>query len=142
MGQVDARLADSSCASSRDCAFSCACGDDACLLKCAAAGPSIKALPLANCITTNCESGLKAAARPDCSASACQDSCECSYVKCSDQVDACLADSSCASSQDCAFSCACGDDACLLKCAAASPSIKALPLANCITTNCETAVSV
>merc|ERR1711972_615936 len=75
--------------------------------------------------------------RPDCSAAACEANCECSYVKCSDEVDACLAAPNCASSQDCAFACACGDGACLLKCAASSPSIKALPLAKCITSNCD-----
>merc|ERR1712226_1735972 len=62
---------------------------------------------------------LAAADRPDCSSASCQANCECSYVKCSDQVDACLAAPNCASSQDCAFACPCGDGACLLKCAAA-----------------------
>merc|ERR1711976_284148 len=105
---------------------------------CAAASPSLKALPLAKCITDKC-STLDAAARPDCSAAACSDSCTCSYTACSDEVDACLAQPNCASSQDCAFACACDDDACLLKCAAASPSIKALPLAKCITDKCSSA---
>merc|ERR1711862_369154 len=67
---------------------------------------------------------LGAADRPDCSQAACQANCECSYVKCSDQVDACLAAPNCASSQDCAFACPCGDGSCLLKCAASSPSIR------------------
>merc|ERR1712107_331558 len=43
---------------------------------------------------------LSAGDRPDCSQAACQANCECSYVKCSDQVDACLAAPNCASSQD------------------------------------------
>merc|ERR1712151_656646 len=81
--------------------------------------------------------GVAAEARPDCSGAACSASCECSYTSCSDEVDACLADSKCASSQDCAFGCACNDDACLLKCAASSPSLKALPLAKCITSKCN-----
>merc|ERR1712048_1481677 len=38
---------------------------------------------------------LGAADRPDCSQAACQANCECSYVKCSDQVDACLAAPNC-----------------------------------------------
>jgi len=53
--------------------------------------------------------GLKTADRPDCSQAACEANCECSYQKCSDQVDACLAAPNCASSQDCAFACPCGD---------------------------------
>merc|ERR1711862_1043034 len=85
---------------------------------------------------------LTAADRPDCSQAACEANCECSYVKCSDEVDACLAAPNCASSQDCAFACPCGDGACLLKCAASSPSVKALPLAKCITSNCDNSVSV
>jgi len=85
---------------------------------------------------------LKAADRPDCSAAACQANCECSYVKCSDEVDACLAVDACAASQDCAFACPCGDGACLLKCAAQSPSLKALTLAKCITANCDASVVV
>merc|ERR1712183_77551 len=85
---------------------------------------------------------LSAADRPDCSAAACQANCECSYVKCSDQVDACLAVDACAASQDCAFDCPCGDGSCLLKCAAQSPSLKALTLAKCITSNCDASVMV
>merc|ERR1712107_460299 len=85
---------------------------------------------------------LSAGDRPDCSQAACQANCECSYVKCSDQVDACLAAPNCASSQDCAFACPCGDGSCLLKCAASSPCIKALPLAKCITSNCDASVMV
>merc|ERR1712048_1205738 len=100
--EVDACLADDKCASSQDCAFGCACNDDACLLKCAASSPSLKALPLAKCITSKCGPDA-ATARPDCSGAACSASCECSYTSCSDEVDACLADDKCASSQDCAF---------------------------------------
>merc|ERR1711976_137906 len=104
--------------------------------KCAAQSPSLKALPLAKCITSKCNS-LAATGRPDCSGATCSSSCECSYTSCSDEVDACLADDKCAASQDCAFTCGCGDDACLLKCAAQSPSLKALPLAKCITSKCN-----
>merc|ERR1711937_208063 len=85
---------------------------------------------------------LASSDRPDCSQATCQANCECSYVKCSDQVDACLAAPNCASSQDCAFACPCGDGSCFLKCAASSPSIKALPLAKCITSNCDNSVMV
>merc|ERR1711982_70045 len=95
------------------------------------------------CLDVNtAKQSLMVTDRPDCSAAACQANCECSYVKCSDQVDACLAAPNCASSQDCAFACACGDGACLLKCAASSPSVKALPLAKCITSNCDASVMV
>merc|ERR1712139_599950 len=34
---------------------------------------------------------LKDTPRPDCSTAACEANCECSYTKCSDEVDACLA---------------------------------------------------
>ena len=78
-------------------------------------------------IETNC---VAATDHPDCSGATCSSSCECSYSSCSDDVDAYLADEKCASSQDCAFTCECADEACILKCAAGSPSLKALPLAN------------
>merc|ERR1711982_174909 len=95
------------------------------------------------CLNVNTEKqSLKATDRPDCSQAACQANCECSYVKCSDQFDACLAAPNCASSQDCAFACPCGDGSCLLKCATSSPSINALPLAKCITSNCDASVMV
>merc|ERR1712003_315801 len=140
----DACLAVDACAASQDCAFACACGDGACLLKCAAQSPSLKALTLAKCITGNCDAAVavEATDRPDCSAAACEANCLCSYDKCSDEVDACLAVDACAASQDCAFACPCGDGSCLLKCAAKSPSLKALTLAKCITSNCDASVMV
>merc|ERR1712048_90517 len=115
----------------------CACGDGKCLLACAAKSPSLKALTLAKCITSNCDAAEQVQDRPDCSAAACEANCECSYQKCSDEVDACLAVDACAASQDCAFACACGDGKCLLACAAKSPSLKALTLAMCIASNCD-----
>merc|ERR1712048_118401 len=81
--------------------------------------------------------GLKATDLPDCSTATCPKNCQCGEDNCADETNACLAAPNCASSQDCAFACACGDDACLLKCAAASPSIKALPLAKCIISKCN-----
>merc|ERR1712232_957942 len=68
------------------------------------------------------------ASAPDCTQATCQSQCECSLDKCATEIDACLADATCAKSQDCAFACACSDNACLLKCAALSPSLKALPV--------------
>merc|ERR1711982_46543 len=102
--------------------------------KCAAANPSSKALPVATCVNSKCAS-LEAAA-VDCSGSACPSACACANDKCGDVIDACLADSACAAGQTCAFACACGDTACTLKCAAANPSSKALPVANCINSQC------
>merc|ERR1712043_87248 len=65
----------------------------------------------------------------DCSTAVCKTDCECANDKCASQIDTCLADATCAQGQDCAFACACGDDACALKCAKDSPSAKALPVA-------------
>ena len=50
----------------------------------------------------------------------CSSSCQCSYSSCSEDVDACLVDEECASSQDCVFTCGCADEACILKCTAGS----------------------
>merc|ERR1719191_1594814 len=85
-----------------------------------------------------CLLGLAAASGGvDCSKATCEKNCKCTNDKCASQVAACLGDSACAGSQDCALGCACGDDACILKCAASSPSAKALPLATCIKSNCN-----
>merc|ERR1712157_81440 len=78
----------------------------------------------------------QASAAVDCTKATCQDQCECSLDKCASEIDACLAVDNCASAQDCALGCACSDNACILKCAATSPSLKALPVAKCINANC------
>merc|ERR1712093_833632 len=78
----------------------------------------------------------------DCTKAACQKECECTLTKCKSQVDACLADATCAKAQGCALGCACGDKACSLKCAAANPSPKALPVALCINANCASDATV
>merc|ERR1711941_121565 len=73
----------------------------------------------------------------------CQEQRTCSLDKCASEIDACLAVPNCAASQDCALACACSDNACMLKCAAASPSVKALPVANCVNSQCgSTGVAV
>merc|ERR1711920_952065 len=106
------------------------------MFKCAASSPSIKALPVAKCINSKCGSASETAEAVDCSKAACQDQCECSLTQCASEIDACLAAPNCAASQDCALACACSDSACMLKCAASSPSIKALPVAKCINSKC------
>merc|ERR550537_433238 len=131
---INTCLADATCAKGQACALGCACSDTACNLKCAAATPSPKALPVATCINSNC-AGLKSEG-VDCSKSACPSQCECSLDKCADSINTCLADAQCAQGQACALTCACGDTACNLKCAAATPSPKALPVATCINSNC------
>merc|ERR1712185_154803 len=78
----------------------------------------------------------------DCTKATCQSQCECSLNKCADAIDACLAVDNCASSQDCALQCPCSDNACILKCAATSPSIKALPAAKCINSECSSTAKV
>merc|ERR1711871_1403207 len=120
------------------CALACPCSDNACILKCAASSPSIKALPAAKCINSECSSTkLSSAADIDCSKATCQEACTCSLDKCASEIDECMAVPNCASAQTCALACGCGDTACTLKCAAASPSIKALPAAKCINSNCN-----
>merc|ERR1712151_1425452 len=113
--EIDACLAAPNCASSQDCALACACGDNSCILKCAASSPSIKALPVAKCINATCDNSLKSKADVDCTKAACQADCECSLQQCASEIDACLAAPNCAASQDCALACACSDDACILK---------------------------
>merc|ERR1711862_411227 len=105
---VNACLADATCAAGQDCAFGCACGDTACNLKCATDAGSPLALPVATCVNSNCVS-VEAAASVDCTKSTCQSECKCALDKCADSINACLADSTCAAGQDCAFGCACGD---------------------------------
>merc|ERR1712217_889802 len=124
--------------------LACACGDKACALKCAAAKPSPKALPVALCINSKCASDMEVAAPQDidCSKATCQKDCECAKTNCADSVNACLADATCAKGQSCAFACACGDKACALKCAAANPSPKALPVALCINSKCASDMEV
>merc|ERR1711904_493814 len=126
--EIDACLADATCAKGQACAKACACGDTACSLKCVAANPSAKAAPVGKCIQDNCES-LKGV---DCSDDVCPSRCACANDKCSSEIDACLADATCAKGQACAKACACGDTACSLKCVAANPSAKAAPVGKCI----------
>jgi len=76
----------------------------------------------------------------DCTTAACPDQCQCGLDKCGDAINSCLADSTCAASQECALACACSDTACTLKCAASSPSAKALPVASCLNSNCASVV--
>merc|ERR1712032_907261 len=141
--EIDACMSAPNCASSQDCALACPCSDNACMLKCAASSPSIKALPVAKCVNSKCGSSsvaLKSKADIDCSTATCEEACTCSLDKCASQIDECLAAPNCASGQTCALGCACGDTACTLKCAASSPSIKALPVAKCINSNCNVAL--
>jgi len=132
-------LDDADCAKLRDCPMQCGCGDQACLLECAGRTSSPLATPLAECIQSQCHSNLlKTSARDvDCSASKCEDACQCSVDKCGDSIDACLADSECSKVQDCAMTCECGDDACMLGCAANSKSALAEPVAQCVASECH-----
>lgn len=96
------------------------------------------------CVNTHLvkESVLASAADVDCSTAACPGQCECGLDKCASAIDTCLADAKCASGQACAMACPCSDTACSLKCAAANPSTKALPVATCLNNNCATADQV
>merc|ERR1711862_75978 len=90
---------------------------------------------------TTCPS-FSSAADIDCTKATCQKDCECSLEQCASEIDACLAAPNCAASQDCALACPCDNDACILKCAASSPSIKALPVAKCINSKCDSSSTV
>merc|ERR1712085_92832 len=81
-------------------------------------------------------SELKTTADIDCTTAVCESQCTCSLDKCADEIASCLSETSCAKSQDCALACPCSDNACILKCAASHPSLKALPVAKCINSNC------
>jgi len=72
----------------------------------------------------------------DCTKAACQSQCECSLKSCSDPINACLADATCAKGQACAQACACSDTACMLNCATQAGSPLALPVATCINSKC------
>merc|ERR1711976_304975 len=98
----------------------------------------------AKCINSKCNVGaaLKSSADIDCSKATCKDACTCSLDECASEIDACMSAPNCASAQTCALACACGDTACTLKCAAASPSIKALPAAKCINSKCNVGATV
>merc|ERR1712107_648242 len=90
------------------------------------------------CVNTHLvKESLSSSLDIDCSTAACPDQCSCSLDKCASQIDACLAVDNCAKAQTCALACPCSDDACILKCAASSPSIKALPAAKCINSECS-----
>merc|ERR1712050_534000 len=101
----------------------------------------------AQCIETKCASDEMSAVGSltvgvDCSKAACQTECKCALDKCADNINTCLADETCAKGQSCALACPCGDKACALKCAVANPSAKALPVAQCIETNCPSATEI
>merc|ERR1712066_756611 len=102
--------------------------------KCEAANPSMKAVTLASCAKKNCQ--LSSTVLPDCSTEKCPDHCQCAVDHCADQLEACMADSGCASGKSCIDACDCDDMACKLKCEAQNPSVKAVSLATCAKANC------
>merc|ERR1712146_651814 len=104
--QVDACLADSACASAQSCVLQWACGDVACAATCAATSGSSLANDVITCLSSSCTTQEETTA-VDCSGATCAQVCECANDKCSSQVDACLADSACASAQSCVLQCAC-----------------------------------
>merc|ERR1712048_903109 len=79
------------------------------------------------CVNIDLKKQVEASA-VDCSKATCQSECECSLKQCTDPINACLADATCAKGQDCALSCACGDTACSLNCATQAGSPLALPV--------------
>jgi len=137
---IAACLGDGDCSAIKDCPMQCACGDEACLLACAGKTESPLAMPVAECIQSQCQPAdlLKASARDvDCKASKCEEACQCSKGKCGDSISACLADSECSKVQECAMTCECGDDTCMLGCASDSKSALAEPVAQCVASECH-----
>jgi len=94
------------------------------------------------CMKLNVDTPKQLQSGVDCSTAACKDQCECSNDKCATELETCLSDATCAKAQDCALACPCSDNACIVKCAAASPSVKALPAAQCINSKCGGSVVV
>jgi len=138
-------LDDGDCASVQDCAMTCGCGDDACLLQCAAKTTSPFAVPVAECIKSKCPvpSLLKASVSDaECGAAACKEACECSNEQCHDEVHKCLDDPECAKVQACAMDCNCGDDNCLMSCVEKSNSPLAPPVAECVVSKCHVATTL
>jgi len=79
---------------------------------------------------------LTATALPDCSKTACPAKCQCGTQKCPSQIEACLADKSCAAGEECANACPCGSMACLAACAAKHPTAKGFAVLSCVQTAC------
>merc|ERR1711974_351527 len=102
-----------------------------------------KALPVATCLNKYCSDNAASlsitteVADVDCTQAACPDGCVCGLDKCADSINTCLADAGCATGQACAMACPCNDTACQLRCAAANPSTKALPVATCLNKYCS-----
>jgi len=71
-----------------------------------------------------------------CDSAACPSICECANSKCGSAIDACLADSTCASAQSCVLACECGDTACAAQCAAGAGSA-ATAVLGCLTSSCS-----
>merc|ERR1719240_2491874 len=119
--------ADPDCEGIEECAFSCACGDDACLLRCAGQSPSEEINKLLGCWNSKCKTAFEPLPKKahlritneECESEAtCVEVCNCVHEQC--DMESCHADPDCEGIEECAFSCACGDDACLSRCATAS----------------------
>merc|ERR1712146_241245 len=95
----------------------------------------LQAKPLLDCTKTNCWSNedVSIGGGPDCSAAACGKVCTCIESKCVNPMTDCLANAACASLQDCAMGCACGDHSCTIGCALKNPEafLQAKPLLEC-----------
>merc|ERR1711920_1178877 len=118
--EIEACLADASCAKSQGCVDQCACGSLTCIAACATANPTAKGLATLKCLKSSCPSAAfdnatgameialaVAAPRdlPDCSTTACPNTCQCAESKFAIEIEACLADASCAKSQSCVDQC-------------------------------------
>merc|ERR1711862_1080773 len=121
-------------------------GDDACLLRCAGQSPSEEINKLLGCWNSKCKTAFeplpaKAHLRitnEECETEAtCVEVYNCVHEQC--DMESCHADPDCEGIEECAFSCACGDDACLLRCAGQSPSEEINKLLGCWNSKCKTA---
>merc|ERR1712066_526755 len=111
-------------------------GSNSCLAACAVKHPSTKGASVLACVEKNCASEVEATALPDCSKTGCPAKCQCGESKCADEINACLADASCAAGQDCVDACPCGSNSCLAACAVKHPSTKGASVLACVEKNC------
>lgn len=139
--EVSACSSDESCSVAEDCANQCQCGDKHCLAACTSERPSAVEVATTQCLRAHCPSLVltslsKVGDLPACNKTACVSKCQCGERHCATEIEACLADATCSSSQACVEACPCGSNVCLAKCAVAYPSAAGLSVLTCLTRNC------
>merc|ERR1712183_1165671 len=133
-------VADSTCATGKQCADKCACGDMDYIMGCMKAHPSPLGPTLLGCVKKSCMSGFKSFLKaqrdmPVCDG-ACPSLCNCAEANCQKETLDCVADSTCATGKQCADKCACGDMDCIMGCMKAHPSPLGPTLLGCVKKSC------